>query len=237
MMGDEIKRMNLKETWRKLEKELQEGCAGGVCSVGAKNAASSNFSHSGDGTKVASLHGMTREQEYQTDGKIGVEPMEPNTKYKDPDARPFTAEEEFDPYWSGYYMEVGEDGYTAKGKKPTGEKMEEMEIRTDDPTHTANDLAHNYAAMTAVQDELGDLKAVTDHFKNSGQQYDIMIRVGETTKSVQEWIADFERNAGDGLDPEVPSLPPTEGGFSPEDTPADDLGSQMPFPEMGEPNI
>lgn len=220
--------------WREVEEKINEAaCVGGSCSIGGpKNSSSSNFSHSGDGTKLSSLNGMTRQQEYKTDDKEDVNPQEPNTVYKNPDERPFTAEEKYDPYWAGYYIDVKSNGYETTDSK--NNKIEEMEVRVDDPLNTANDLSKNYNNMISGENALDK---VTNHFEQTGQKYDIMVRVGETSKTAEEWNAEIERTAADGLPPEVPDLSPTEGGISPEDIQQNNLGSQVPFPELGAPKI
>lgn len=228
--GYENSKHKLRSAWREIEAALNEGCAGGVCSIGGSKGgggSGSNFSRSGDGTKVTSINGMTREQQWSLDGKENIEPEEPDTQYVDKDAKPFTGEEKYDEYWTQRKLTK-----TAKV-----DKIEENEVRTDDLTNMSNDLSHRYANMTAVQDDLKSLNDVKKHFDSTGKEYDIMVRVGETTKSVAEWEAELKRTDGENLPPEVPDLPPTEGGFSPEDVETDQLGSQIPFPELGEPPV
>lgn len=97
--------------------------------------------------------------------------------------------------------------------------------------------AHQDASQLANMTLISDLENVTNHFDTEGKPYEVMVKVGETSKSVAEWNAEINRDSTEGLPPQVPSLPPTEGGYDGENSTDTNGTSDIPFPEFDTPNM
>jgi hypothetical protein len=133
-MIDDISKLKMREALKRID----EGCVGGVCSVGSGGKSSSTGSNAG-GKTVSSMQGIgsrashwvSEEAEAETD-KLNVLPEEADTNYiEQEEGQPFTAEEK------------REDDWTSK------ELKFESNVRDDSEGlgHQLGDLKDRYARM------------------------------------------------------------------------------------------
>ena len=198
------------------------------------------------------------------DEKQNVYPEAPDTEYIDQEeGMPFTAEEKYVDDWTQKELKfesavrTDDEWHKAQDLKerynkmisaitedaqpyPVEEPPESNMGGPMDPTTQMvgrDDPAHQDASQLANMTMTGDLQNVTNHFDTEGKPYEVMVKVGETSKSVAEWNAEINRNATEGLLPEVPDVPVTEGGYDGENSTDTDEPDDIPFPEFDTPNM
>lgn len=218
---------SLRKAWRELDEQINkkpeeveqidEGCVGGVCSLPSK---SSNSDSSGN-TRVGKTTGIKRMNPWDRRQQELDEEEEKNT---DVDAGDEKGVDEMNPSdLTPDEVKQHHDDYVHTGQEDREEGWTQEEL--------------NENMMTNSSTEVDPLQ----YFEMKNEPFEILIKARGEVKTPQEWYEIVQQEMVDELEPAVPSIPPTEGGYS-DEQPArsnvNDLDNDEPyFPNTSHVNL